>query len=217
MYHEDTTNASLKADDMYRADSIHYVMIPEARDDLIDKSIERQISLLQRVVNINRVARVRKRISVKMPIGAIHVVHSDAQVIKDLRAVESFIRTECNVQGSVILDTDSENKVSMLSAVPNFKVLGRIAEYRRKMKSIQKGLSILSNDDVVNALSEGQVDIDGDVLKVSEGHIEIKRKFKGDEKVRVLGTHERAHSHSRHPSRAFISHHMKMPTPFGEK
>jgi len=49
-------------------ESIHYLMIPQARENLIHKQIERRVALMQTVIELGRVVRDRKTLPLKVGI-----------------------------------------------------------------------------------------------------------------------------------------------------
>lgn len=50
------------------ARSVHFLSFPEARTELYDEEIERRVSRMQKVIELNRVARDRKAIGLKVNI-----------------------------------------------------------------------------------------------------------------------------------------------------
>ena len=71
--------------------SVHYVMIPQPRTDLINVDIERAVSRMQVVVELGRVLRDRKTMPLKYPLPELVVIHKDHQYLSDVESLKSYI------------------------------------------------------------------------------------------------------------------------------
>jgi len=60
-----------------KLESVHYVMIPSPREDLIDTHMEKSVSLMQSVIELGRVVRDRKTTPLKYPLPELVIVHKD--------------------------------------------------------------------------------------------------------------------------------------------
>uniref|UniRef100_A0A8C9FXD1 isoleucine--tRNA ligase n=1 Tax=Pavo cristatus TaxID=9049 RepID=A0A8C9FXD1_PAVCR len=72
-------------------ESIHYLMLPPVREDLIDREIESAVSCLQSVIELGRVIRDRKTIPVKYPLKEVVVIHQDPEALENIRCLEKYI------------------------------------------------------------------------------------------------------------------------------
>ena len=54
--------------------SVHFLSFPEVRSELFDEDVERQVSRMQKVIELNRVARDRKAIGLKVSDGTINII-----------------------------------------------------------------------------------------------------------------------------------------------
>ena len=101
--------------------SVHYLLLPAPRKDLIDVDIERAVARMQSVVDLGRVLRDRKTMPIKYPLPEVVVIHKDEECLKDLRSLERYILEELNVRG-LTLSGDKASYGVTLRAEPDHKV-----------------------------------------------------------------------------------------------
>ena len=82
--------------------SVHYLMIPQPLNDLINEDIERSVSRMQSVIELGRVLRDRKTMPVKYPLPELIVIHTDQECLEDVKSLEVifffipfFLATNC--------------------------------------------------------------------------------------------------------------------------
>ena len=68
--------------------SVHYLMIPKPREDLINEDIERSVARMQRVIELGRVLRDRKTMPVKYPLPELVLIHKDQQCLDDVLSLQ---------------------------------------------------------------------------------------------------------------------------------
>ena len=68
--------------------SVHYLMIPQPLDDLINVDIERSVGRMQSVIEMGRVLRDRKTMPVKYPLPELVVIHKDQECLQDVLSLE---------------------------------------------------------------------------------------------------------------------------------
>lgn len=83
---DDTTKS-----DKERA-SVHYLMIPQPRDDLINEGIERSVARMQSVIELGRVLRDRKTMPVKYPLPEVVLIHKDQECLDDVASLQVRIK-----------------------------------------------------------------------------------------------------------------------------
>uniref|UniRef100_A0A3P9JEI7 Isoleucine--tRNA ligase, cytoplasmic n=1 Tax=Oryzias latipes TaxID=8090 RepID=A0A3P9JEI7_ORYLA len=106
------------------ASSIHYLMLPQVRESLIDKRIECAVSQMQSVIELGRVIRDRKTLPVKYPLKEVVVIHQDPEALKDIQSLQKYILEELNVR-QLTLSTDKDKYGIRLRAEPDHMVLGK--------------------------------------------------------------------------------------------
>jgi len=132
--------------------SVHYLMLPVAREDLIYEDVERAVDRMQAVVNLGRVLRDRKTMPIKYPLPEVVVIHKNQQCLKDIRSLEKYILEELNVK-TVTLSSDKASYGVTLRAEPDHKTLG----FRLKgaFKPVMAEIKELS-DQVLTSFLEGE-------------------------------------------------------------
>ena len=161
--------------------SVHYLMLPQARENLIYEEVERAVARMQAVVDLGRVLRDRKTMPIKYPLPEVVIIHKDQQCLEDIRSIEKYIVEELNVR-TVTLSSDKANYGVTVRAEPDHKTLG----FRLKgdFKPVMAEIKALS-DSVLTGFLEGEkLTIKGHDISMED--IRIMYSFTG-EKSKELG------------------------------
>uniref|UniRef100_A0A670J633 isoleucine--tRNA ligase n=1 Tax=Podarcis muralis TaxID=64176 RepID=A0A670J633_PODMU len=142
-------------------DSIHYLMVPQVREDLIDKNIESAVSRMQSVVELGRVIRDRKTIPVKYPLKEVVVIHQDPQALEDIKSLEKYILEELNVR-QVTLSTEKDKYGIRLRAEPDHMVLGK--RLKGAFKSVMAAVKELKSEQLEEFQKTGTIVVEGHEL-----------------------------------------------------
>eukprot|EP00995_Heteronema_vittatum_P010705 NODE_621_length_1260_cov_43.581338_g448_i0.p1 GENE.NODE_621_length_1260_cov_43.581338_g448_i0~~NODE_621_length_1260_cov_43.581338_g448_i0.p1 ORF type:complete len:385 (+),score=200.94 NODE_621_length_1260_cov_43.581338_g448_i0:29-1156(+) len=157
-----------------RQESVHYCMLPEADDRLLDEDIERKVDRLQKVIDLTRVLRDRNNIPLKMPIAKLIVLHPSQAYLDDLTELQGYVLEELNCL-AVEFTTAEENYVS-LSAEPNLAVLGK--RLKGEAKAIAAQIRALAPDAIRGLISSGTLELAGHTFTTDD--IKVVRNFKSD-------------------------------------
>jgi len=120
--------------------SVHFLMLPEPRRELIFEDVEVAVSRMQAVIELGRVARDRKTLPLKYPLPELVIVHSDEQFMKDVKAFEKYILEELNVK-KISCSSDKEKYGLRLRADLNHQVGRRLKQDFQKVLQASKELS----------------------------------------------------------------------------
>jgi len=156
-----------------KAESVHFVRIPEADEEAIDSDIMTAVGRMQSVVGLGRTCRERKQVGLKTPLKSMTVMAKSDAHVKDLQTLQTYIEKElCVMEVKYSTDTD---KVQ-LKGVLNFKQLG--AKVGKDMKKVQTAASGLTQDDLRKFEKEGTIslagyDIDGEGLSLTRSLKEL--------------------------------------------
>eukprot|EP01098_Paradermamoeba_levis_P007549 TRINITY_DN3122_c0_g1_i1.p1 TRINITY_DN3122_c0_g1~~TRINITY_DN3122_c0_g1_i1.p1 ORF type:complete len:789 (-),score=193.95 TRINITY_DN3122_c0_g1_i1:891-3257(-) len=85
-----------------RAESIHFTMFPEPRENLLNERIEEAVARMQAVIELGRAARDRRKKPLKFPLKHVTVVHEDPQFVADLQSLKDYILEELNVRELIV-------------------------------------------------------------------------------------------------------------------
>ncbi len=115
-----------------QSESVHYVLMPEADESVIDAELEERMELAQQATSMVLALRKKVGIPVRQPLAKMLVpVISDA-VRARLEAVKGLILAEVNVKEMEFV-TDTTGILTK-KIKPNFKTLGKV--YGARMKEI---------------------------------------------------------------------------------
>ncbi|KAM3665889.1 isoleucine--tRNA ligase, cytoplasmic [Ammospiza maritima maritima] len=142
-------------------DSIHYLMLPQVREDLIDKKIESAVSCLQSVIELGRVIRDRKTIPVKYPLKEVVVIHQDPEALENIRSLEKYVLEELNVR-ALTLSADKARYGVRLRAEPEHTVLGR--RLKGAFKPVMAAIKELSSEQLERFQETGSIVVEGHEL-----------------------------------------------------
>ncbi|NXU53557.1 SYIC protein, partial [Turnix velox] len=142
-------------------ESIHYLMLPQVREDLIDKKIESAVSCLQSVIELGRVIRDRKTIPVKYPLKEVVVIHQDPEALENIRSLEKYILEELNVR-QVTLSTNKDKYGVQLRAEPDHMVLGK--RLKGAFKPVMAAIKELKSEQLEKFQETGTIVVEGHEL-----------------------------------------------------
>uniref|UniRef100_A0A8C0KP65 Isoleucine--tRNA ligase, cytoplasmic n=1 Tax=Canis lupus dingo TaxID=286419 RepID=A0A8C0KP65_CANLU len=141
--------------------SIHYLMLPHVREELIDKSTESAVSRMQSVIELGRVIRDRRTIPIKYPLKEIVVIHQDPEALHEIRSLEKYIIEELNVR-EVTLSTDKNKYGIRLRAEPDHMVLGK--RLKGAFRAVMAAIKQLSSEELECFQESGTIVVEGHEL-----------------------------------------------------
>uniref|UniRef100_A0A7N6C2P1 isoleucine--tRNA ligase n=1 Tax=Anabas testudineus TaxID=64144 RepID=A0A7N6C2P1_ANATE len=168
--------------------SIHYLMLPQVREGLIDKRIESAVSQMQSVIELGRVIRDRKTLPVKYPLKEVVVIHQDPEALKDIQSLQKYILEELNVR-QLTLSTDKDKYGIRLRAEPDHMVLGK--RLKGAFKAITASIKELTSEQLEAFQKTGSIMVDGHEL-----HEEDLRLMYTFDQSSGSAAHYEAHSDS---------------------
>ena len=114
--------------------TVHTQILPQADESLIDTSLEADMDLVRKIVNLGRASREKESIKVRQPLSKIIVDGSYKDRISDLLPL---IKEELNIKEVDFEDDLSEFMDYFLK--PDFRVVGRI--FQSKVNDFAKYLA----------------------------------------------------------------------------
>jgi len=152
--------------------SVHLCSYPEPEESLIQPKLEEAVSRLQQIILLGRQRREEVKINLRKPMRRLTIVHRDAELLNELRALEPFVRRELNVK-DVVYD-QAEDEYIRLYAKPNFPVLGK--RLGKRMKEFGAKIAQLDRDRLDALQESGSIEIDGETFGLDE--IQVLREPK---------------------------------------
>ncbi|GMM36014.1 isoleucine--tRNA ligase [Saccharomycopsis crataegensis] len=150
--------------------SVHFLSYPVVDRSKFDAKIEQAVSRMQKVIELGRVIRDKKAISLKNPLKTLVILHSDPEYLEDIKSLESYILEELNVRELVI--TSDEKKYGVVyTAVADWPVLGK--KLKKDAKIVKNALPKLTSAEVQAYLETGEIVLEG--IKLVEGDLNVIR------------------------------------------
>ncbi|XP_068622439.1 isoleucine--tRNA ligase, cytoplasmic [Battus philenor] len=146
-------------------ESVHFNIIPEPKQNLVDINIERAVQRMQTVIELGRVLRDRKTIPIKYPLPEMIVIHRDETYLNDIKSLLSYVVEEMNVR-KVQLTSDKEKFGITLRVEPEHKILG--SRLKGDFKAVTQALKSLNNEQCEQLIADGYVELVNQRIDVSE-------------------------------------------------
>lgn len=152
--------------------SLHFIPFPTVQEALFDEGVERQLSSMQKVIQLGRTSRDRCNVPLKTPLLSL-VVIADAQVTADIESLKTYILQELNVREIVATSDESQFNI-LLEARVDWPTLGK--KLKKDVKLVRDALPKLSQEDLRKYVAEKKITVGG--IELVENDLSI---------VRVLG------------------------------
>lgn len=151
------------------ARSVHFLPFPTVQEALFDAVIERQVSVMQKVIQLGRVARERRGLSLKTPLLSL-VVIADSQPLADINSLKSYVQEELNVR-DVVLTDDEERFGIRLEARVDWPSLGK--KLKKDVQVVRRMLPTLSQAQLREYQRTKAMELDG--ISLVEGDLTLVR------------------------------------------
>lgn len=175
---------NIKTSDM--PESVHLCSYPAGNEALRNHEMEKEMSLVQNVVEMGRSLRAKVGINLRKPLNAVYLITKNQDEIDLLKKMESIIIEELNVKG-VIYETEEEKLVT-LTCKANFRVLGK--KVGKAMKQFADVIAGFGSKEA-NLFESGktlELSVDGVNAELTNEDIIIERKEKEGLTVMNQGT-----------------------------
>ena len=123
--------------------SVHLANFPEAENDLINKTLEDQMSMAQNCCSLLLGLRKKQNIRVRQPLQKIMIPVLNETVATNLLHVKDLILSEVNVKELELL---KDSSVLVKKIKPNFKTIG--PKFGKQMKAIASLVETFNAEDI---------------------------------------------------------------------
>ena len=161
--------------------SVHFLRFPTVREELFDPVVERRVSRMQKVIELGRLARERRTISLKTPLKTLVVLHQDQQFLDDVRTLERYVTEELNVRDLVLTSEESKYGVQY-SVQADVKNLGM--KFKKDAAKIKAALPKLSAAEIHSFLEKGGITVEGHELSAED--LRVQRGLKKSKETENL-------------------------------
>jgi isoleucyl-tRNA synthetase len=138
---------------------------------------------MQRVIELARLSRERRTMSLKTPLKTLVVIHPSEEYLEDVRSLESYITEEVNIR-DLVLSSDEAKYNVQYSVSADWPVLGK--KLKKDVQKVKKALPGLTSDQVHQFVLNKSISVDG--IKLEHGDLVVKRGLKDDEASKNLET-----------------------------
>ena len=147
-------------------ESVHYVLMPDYDESVIDKDLEERMALAQRASSMVLALRRKVNIKVRQPLSKLVIPVISDKVREQLEKVKSLILGEVNVkEAEFISDTTG---IITKKIKPNFKTLGKT--YGKRMKEIAAAFGQISQQEI-NAIQAAEAQGNAYTLNLEGGEV----------------------------------------------
>jgi isoleucyl-tRNA synthetase len=137
---------------LHKYDSVHFMLFPTAKEELIDKALEERMALAQDASSLILSLRKKANIKVRQPLQKVLIPVLSPTMEQQLQKVEDLIKAEVNVKEISYL-TDTEGFIKK-KIKPNFVALGK--RMGPRMKAVSTALQNFSQHDISEFEKEGR-------------------------------------------------------------
>ena len=135
------------------AESVHFVLMPQAQESLVDAALEERMSLAQLATSLILGIRKKVNIPVRQPLQKVMIPVISEKVRAALDAVKGIVLPEVNVKEMEFVEDTTG--IMTLRIKPNFKVLGKT--YGARMKEIAAAFGALEQP-VIAAIQKAETE-----------------------------------------------------------
>lgn len=155
----------------HKETSVHHVLYPKAKEELIDKDLEERMQLGQDASSLVLSLRKKANVKVRQPLQKVLIPVLNPGMKQQLQMVEDLIKAEVNVKEIEYL-SDTEGFIKK-KIKPNFQALGK--KLGSKMKAISQALSNFSQHNISLFEKDGRysVLIGDEFVELSLADVEI--------------------------------------------
>ena len=139
----------------HQEQSVHHVLFPMVKEEVIDKSLEERMQLAQDISSLVLSLRKKVNIKVRQPLQKVLIPVINDQMKKQVSLVEELIRSEVNVKEIEYLDSD--NSFIKKKIKPNYVVLGK--KLGPKMKAVAAAIGTMGQEDIGKLEKEGSISL----------------------------------------------------------
>lgn len=173
MMYQNLKKISINQDPDQPNESVHYLMLPEVKEQLIHEDVERQVAYMQNVIEVGRILRDRRTLPIKYPLPDVVVISKNEIALADVKQLERYILEELNVK-ALTVTTEKEKYGVQLKAEPDIKALG--LRLRNESKPVVQAIRQLTDADLQRYQRDPDAfEVAG--VKLEKGELKIKYTF----------------------------------------
>ena len=162
----------VRAADPGAPESIHLCDMPQAREELRDRALERRMELATRAVVLGRSLRSKHDLKVRQPLRRLYLLPADEESRHELEPMLDLIAEELNVKEVTLVEDETE--LSEVSYKPDFRRLG--PRFRTGMKEVAAHVRSLTPADIADLKGGGGIEVAGGRITLDD--LDVQRTEK---------------------------------------
>jgi len=127
--------------------------------------VERRVAAMQKVIELGRLCRDRRTLSLKTPLKTLVVLNQEREFLDDVRTLERYVTEELNVRDLVLTQEESKYGVEY-SVTADVKNLGQ--KFKKDAAKIRKALPSLTPAQISAFLADGKITVEGHELQAED-------------------------------------------------
>jgi isoleucyl-tRNA synthetase len=154
-------------------ESVHLAKWPEVLPEMIDESLNSDMTLVMKLVSLGHSARQKANRKVRQPLAEVAFSLGNANERSAVETYADLFTDELNVKQVRLLDAATEAVSHSVKPLP--KQLGQ--KYGNKFPAIRKAILAMNSEDAARPLLEGEslrVEAEGETYFVSPDEVEVK-------------------------------------------
>ncbi len=152
------------------ASSVHLADFPKADEKLVDKKLEENMNVAQRLTTLILSLRKKANLKVRQPLAKMLVPASDEAIKATVEAVSDIVTAEVNVKCLEVVSAD--NEVFVKRVIPDFKKLG--PKFGKQMKAAAEIIKNLGRPEIATLESAGCIEINIEGTKTTVELTDVK-------------------------------------------
>ena len=148
--------------------SVHLDMYPVCNESIIDKSLEQNMDIVQKICSMALSLRKKEKIGVRQPLQRIAIPVTDSSIKEGIIFLKQIILEELNIKDIEFVEGQMVEK----SVKPNFRVMGK--KFGKQMKAAADVVTALSQEQIA-LLENGSitVNVEGNDYELTREDVEI--------------------------------------------
>ena len=148
--------------------SVHLDSYPVANESVIDKSLEQNMDIVQKICSMALSLRKKEKIGVRQPLQRIAIPVTDSSIKDGIIFLKQIILEELNIKEIEFVEGQMVEK----SVKPNFRVMGK--KFGKQMKAAAEVVAALSQEQIAQ-LENGAItiNVEGTDYELTREDVEI--------------------------------------------
>ena len=155
----------------HSVESVHLATFPKYNEAMVNKRLEEQMELAQKLTSLTLALRKKADIKVRQPLSHVMIPTTVQNIKENLESVADLIKAEVNVKE--IKTVEGSDGILVKRIKPDFKKL--VPKCGKAMKSVAATLQALPQEEIRKFEENGvyTLNIDGNTIEVSTADVEI--------------------------------------------